>query len=347
MKKILYISGTRADYGLMRNLLFDIKRVFRLEIIATGMHLMPEFGKTVKEIEKDGFRVIKVDARYEKDDRKSIADFIGKFITLLSQKIEKPDAILLIGDRAEMLAGAIVGTYLAIPVIHIHGGEVSATADNPIRHAITQLSNIHFAATKKSAERIIKMRGKDNMFVSGAPGLDRKFTSSKDIFKKYGKPKIIVIQHPVSEEIDKSAKHMKETMEAVKELGYPTIVIYPDADAGGREMIKVIEKYRKYSFIKIFKSIPHEDYLGIMNVSSVMVGNSSGGIIEAASFNLPVVNIGIRQKGRERGLNVTDVSNDKKEIKKAILKAKKRKFKNPYFKKGTNKIIINNIKHEI
>jgi len=351
-RKILYISGTRADYSPLKTTLFSIKNNPRLEleIIVSGMHLMPEFGKTVNEIKKDGFKIHEINAIYEEDSKESMAGFIGKFILLLIEKIRKikPDIILVLGDRAEMLAGAIVGAYLAIPVAHIHGGDVSSTVDELARHAITKLSCIHFAVTKKSAERIIKMgEEKWRVHVVGAPGLYDalriKLASPEDIIKKYkldlSKPVLLVVQHPVTIEAKQAGIHMEETMSALKELGYQAIVIYPNADAGGREIIKVIEKYRKYPFIKIYKNIPRNDYLGLLKISNVMVGNSSSGIIEAPSFHLPAVNIGTRQLGRERAENIIDVDYKKEQIKKAIEKSiydtKLRKgvvkCKNPYF----------------
>ncbi|MCK5044570.1 UDP-N-acetylglucosamine 2-epimerase (hydrolyzing) [Candidatus Parcubacteria bacterium] len=345
MRKILYISGTRADYGLMKQALLAINKRSKLEIATTGMHLMPEFGETIKEIEKDGFKIHQIDAVYKDDSRESSSCFIGRFIQLLSERIKKikPDMILVLGDRAEMLGGAIVGAYSGIPVVHIHGGDLSSTVDEIVRHAITKLSHFHLPATKAAAERIIKM-GENPWRVSvvSAPGLDgildTKLFSEKEIAKKYkldfSKPVLLTVQHPA--EGDK--KQIKETMEAIKETGFQTVVIYPNADAGGREMIKIIEQYRKYSFIQIYKSLPRKDYLSLMKAASLMIGNSSSGIIESSAFRLPAVNIGSRQKGRERAENVIDAGYDKKQIKKAIQKAlynkkfkeKVKKCKNPY-----------------
>jgi len=350
-RKILYISGTRADYGLMRQVLFSIRKhpKLKIEIVVTGMHLMSEFGKTINEIKRDNFKIHKIEAIYKCDDKKSMANFIGEFILKLTKRIKniKPDIILVLGDRAEMLAAAIVGTYLTIPVAHIHGGEVTSTVDEIVRQAITKLAHTHIPATKKAAERIIKM-GEDGwrVFTVGAPGLDSIFNEKlfpkKEIAKKYNlnlsEPILLIIQHPVSEEIENAGKQMKETMEAIKELNYQSIVIYPNADAGGRKMIKVIEKYRKYLFIQIYKNISHKDYLSLMRIATAMVGNSSSGIIEAPSFHLPVINIGSRQEGRERARNIIDVGYNKKEIKEAILRAmndkkfqaKMKRCKNPY-----------------
>ena len=361
-RKILYISGTRADYGLMRGVLVSIKRNPKLEveIVATGMHLMPEFGKTVNEIKKDGFKVHELRAIYKKDDKESMVSFIGRLISLLVVKIKriKPDLILVMGDRGEALAGAIVGSYLTIPVAHIHGGDVSSTIDEIARHAITKMSHIHFPATKKSAGRIIKMgEEKRRVFKVGAPGLDdilnEKLISDSELGKKYdlnlSKPFLIVLQHPLTAEISKAANQMKEIREAVKELGYQSIIIYPNADAGGRQITKVIEKYRKYPFVKIHKNIPRKDYLSLLNRARVLVGNSSSGIIEAPSFKLPVVSTDSRQEGRETAGNIINVGCDKGEIKEAVKRAifdkkflkKLKKVKNPYGDGMTGKRISN------
>jgi len=330
IKKILYISGTRADYGLMHSVLkkIDNNPNFELYIGATGMHLMPEFGKTIQEIYKDGFKIIEIDTVYERDDRASMAVFIGNFIqdsTTLVKNLN-PDMILVLGDRAEMLGGAIVGTYLNIPIIHIHGGEISSTVDEHIRHAITKLAHVHLAATQKSADRIIKMgENPKNVYLVGAPGLDEivngEFTSSKILAQKYQlnlkAPLLLVIQHSVSGELDMAQAQMLETISAIIEEKYQTVVIYPNADAGGRKMIEIIQSYEKHPFIHAFKSIPHPDYLGLLKISSVLLGNSSSGIIEAASLHIPVINIGSRQNGREHAANVIHVNYNKDEIKKA------------------------------
>ena len=331
LKKILYISGTRADYGLMRETLLTINKTpgLELEIVVTGMHLMPEFGQTIAEIKKDNFKIHELKATYKRDDKGSMLEFIGEFLLMLLKKIKeiKPDFILILGDRAEALAGAIAGSYLAIPVLHIHGGDVSATVDEMVRHAITKLSHLHFAATKKSAERLIKM-GEDpwRVFVVGAPGLDsilnQKLLSPEEVAAKYKlnleRPILLVLQHPVTTEVEYAGKQMRETMEAIKEIALQTVVIYPNADAGGRKMIEVINRYKNNSFIQVHKNLPRLDYLSLMRIASVMIGNSSSGIIEAPSFGLPVVNIGEREKERERVESAINVGYNKKAIKKAI-----------------------------
>lgn len=361
MRKIAYISGTRADYGLMQSTLIKINQSpqLKLEVIVTGMHLMEEFGYTVCEIEKDGFTLHPIKETYEEDDRASMARFIGALITKLTDKLKEisPDAILLLGDRGEMLAGAVVGVYLGIPVVHVHGGEISSTVDDSTRHAITKLSHIHLPATTKSAERIIKMgESKENVFIVGAPGLDsilnEKLIESDKIAQMYdldlSRPIIIVIQHPVSTEINHARYQMQQTLESVIELKIQTLLIYPNADAGGREMIKVIKKYENSPYLKTYKNIPRKEYLSLLNVASVLIGNSSSGIIEAASFKLPVVNIGSRQRGRERSENVIDSEYRKEDLKSKILKClydenfkiKVKTCKNPYGEGKTGENIV-------
>ena len=350
-RKILYISGTRADYGLMRPVLkkLDISQKIDLELVITGMHLMGEFGMTINEIKEDSFKIHEIKVDFPEDNKFSAVNFIGNFIILLGNAVKTidPDIILLLGDRAEMLAGAIVGTYLNIPVAHLHGGEISSTVDEYARHAITKLANIHLAATEESAERIKKIgENPENVFVVGAPGLDNIFEEDLiepyELSKKYdldiSEPFIMVVQHPVSLEFENSADQIIETLEAIVTTGYQTIIIFPNADAGGRKIIKTIKNYEKYPFIQTFKSIPNKDYLSLMNMASVLVGNSSSGIIEAPSLGLPVVNIGSRQDGRERGQNIIDAGYNRSEIKLAIDKAindsefKKlvKKSQNPY-----------------
>jgi len=331
MRKILYISGTRADYGLIQSTLRNIDNYpeLQLEIIATGMHLMEEFGTTVNEIKKDGFTYHTIEATHKKDDRGSMVEFIGVLLQKLSLKIKeiKPDVILVLGDRGEMLAGAIAGVYLGIPVAHLHGGEVSSTVDDTTRHAITKLAHIHFPATELSAERILKMgEPKETVFVVGAPSLDsilyERLIESEKIADIYGldlsRPIVMVIQHPVSIEIEYAQDQIRQTLDAVVDLEFQTVVIYPNADAGGRRMIEIIKSYEHNPNIKAYKNIPRKEYLSLLKVASVLVGNSSSGIIEASSFKLPVVNIGTRQKGRERGENVIDADYEKGDIKSKI-----------------------------
>lgn len=334
MRKIAVITGTRAEYGIFKPVLNAIQNSdqLQLSLIVTGMHLLEEFGCTVKEIENDGFTIdATIPGLYSKDSTLDMAQSVGNAIVDISAVLDSicPDVLLILGDRGEMLAGAVAATYLAVVVAHIHGGEISGSVDGVVRHAITKLAHIHFPATEKSASRIVKM-GEDsqNVFVVGAPGLDtimqEKLVPPETLAQKYSiditAPVILVVQHPVVYE-DHAETQMKELMEAVSAFGIQTVVIYPNADAGGRKMIQVINQYESRPYIKLFKSMSHKDFITLMAHAQVMVGNSSSGIIEAPAFGLPVVNIGTRQKERERAENVIDVGHDREDIKKALTQA--------------------------
>jgi len=289
-----------------------------------------------------------------------MALFVGDFIQKLTSKIKEisPDMILLLGDRGEMLGAAIVSTYLGIPIAHSHGGDVSSTVDEQVRHAITKLAHIHFPATEKSAERIIKM-GEDpnNVHIVGSPGLDV-ILNEKDMpmdeLKKripidFDKQFIVMLQHSVPTEPEKAVEQVTPTLEAIKELGIQLVIIYPNSDAGGRAIIEKIKEYESLGFVHTFKNLDRSAYLSLMKRAAVQVGNSSSGMIESASFKLPVVNIGTRQFGRERADNVIDVDYDKEQIKAAVQKAltddafKKtvKNCKNPYGDGTAAKKIVN------
>lgn len=360
MRKILYISGTRADYGPMVSVLKAVRNhpALSLSVLVTGMHLSKEFGYTINEIKKDNFEIeAEIPILNLEDSGASMACAFGKQVSGFAKKIKKikPDIILLEGDRGEMLAGAIAGRYLGVVIAHASGGDRSSGSmiDDSMRHAITKLAHIHFPGTEKSANRIIKM-GEDprRVYLVGDPGNDyinnMEIVNPLFLSKKFNldlkKPIILVLQHSVSNESEKASYQMRETLEALVKLKYQAVIIYPNADAGGRAMIKIIEKYKKYAFIKIYPHLPHNDFLNLMKVSNVMVGNSSSGIIEAPIFNLPVVNIGTRELGRESARNIVCVGYNRNSIKKAIKMALTRrkltkKNRNPYISKNVGQKI--------
>lgn len=335
-RKICVVTGTRAEYGVLYPLIkaIDRSKDLELSIIVTGMHLMPEFGCTIKEIEADGFRVdMKVPMISKEDTSKAMAMSFGKCVIGMANALEKigPDILVVLGDRGEGLAAAIVGTHLNIPVAHIHGGDVTTggCVDESIRHSITRFAHVHFPATKKSAERIIKVGEEPwRVHVIGSLGIyamdKRDFIRKDELCKKLdlklNKPILLVVQHPVTTQVERAEEQMRETMKALVELEEQAVIIYPNADAGGRRMIKVINEYKKYPFIKIFKNLPYLTLTNLMKVSAAMVGNSSSAIVEAPLFGVPAVNIGIRQEGRERGGNVIDVPHQKDKIVKAVKK---------------------------
>ncbi|MFT5871850.1 MAG: GDP/UDP-N,N'-diacetylbacillosamine 2-epimerase (hydrolyzing) [Clostridium sp.] len=334
-RKIAVITGTRADYGIFYHVLKEIEKheSLDLKLIVCGMHLCPEYGMTINEIEKDGFVVSdKFETILASDTGTAMAKSIGLSIISMAQCFDriKPDILLILGDRGEMLAAATAAIHMNIPVAHIHGGEVTGTVDESVRHAITKLSHIHFPANEDSMQRIIKLGEKEeNIFVVGAPGLDyikrTKYLSRIEMLKRFNlkDDKIFLLtQHPVTTERDMVGWQIRETLDAIVELGYQTIVSYPNSDNGGREIIRIIEEYRaKYPFLKVFKNLSQVEYLSFLEIAAVMIGNSSSGIIEAPSFKLPVVNIGSRQEGRLRACNIIDVPYGKEAIKIGINKA--------------------------
>jgi GDP/UDP-N,N'-diacetylbacillosamine 2-epimerase (hydrolysing) len=364
MKKISYITGSRAEFGLMKQVLKEIKQSkdFELTIVATGMHLMPEFGYTLHEIQKENFNTKIINCKIKTDNKDGNAFYLGQLIIKLTEEfsINKPEIILINGDRVEAIAAALVGNYLMIPVAHVHGGDISSTIDEHIRHATTKLSHIHFAATKLSAERIFNLgEEKWRIHVIGSPGIygisKEKLMEKNKLEYLYkiniNKPFLILLQHPVSLEIKNSEKQIENSLEVIKEFKIPTLVIYPNSDAGGRKIIQKIKEYENVPFIKIHKNINHLDFISLLSHAKIILGNSSSAIIEGSFFNLPAINIGSRQQNREKSSNVIDCTYEKKDIKKALKKALSNEFKdnldkckNTYFKKNTGKIILEVLK---
>ncbi len=362
MRKILYVTGSRAEYGLMREALRRIVADPRLElhVAATGMHLMEKFGKSVELIKHDGFAVSELHATFEEDSAEGVASFLGAFITRFAAAARElePDLLLLLGDRVEILGAAAAANYLNIPVVHIHGGDITRTADEVARHAITKLAHVHLAATEESAKRIRAMGEEPwRVHTIGSPGVasikDKKLIGKGELCTRLGldpeKPLLIVLQHPVS--AGTAASDMSMTLDAVAESvsdsGAQVVVIYPNADAGGQAMIIEIEKRRAMPSFVIEKNLEYGTFLGLMAAADAMVGNSSAALIEAPSFGLPVVNIGEREAGRERARNAIDVPQEPDAIRKGIAKALSATFKeslagmeNQYFKEGTFERII-------
>ncbi len=333
-RKICVVTGSRAEYGLLRPVMLAIResRVLSLYVIACGMHLVPEFGLTYRNIEKDGFLISdRVEITPVDDSVSAMAESIGLGVVGMTKALDRinPDIVLFLGDRFEIFASAIAAAYSCRVVAHIHGGDSARSGlDESTRHAITKLAHIHFPATRKSAQRIKRM-GEDprRIFVVGAPGLDSilhtKLVHSSVISKKYGldrkNPFLLIAQHPVTTEPLHADEQMRKTLKAVQRIGYQTVIIYPNIDAGGRSIIGVINEYsKKFPFMRSYKSVPHAEYLSLLRDASVMVGNSSSGIVEASSFHVPVVDIGIRQEGRECAMNVIHVPHSVMAIEKAI-----------------------------
>jgi UDP-hydrolysing UDP-N-acetyl-D-glucosamine 2-epimerase len=350
-RKIAVTTGTRADYGILRPILKEIasNKKLSLYLIVTGMHLEKRHGLTVNEIRKDGFRIhASFKMIPKKDSTYSMTNAVGSAISSFAKifRTLKPDINLVLGDRDEMIASAVAAYHMNIPNAHIHGGDkTQAGIDEYNRHAITKISNIHFTATEKSKERVIRMgENPKYVFLTGSPSVDEvlanKITNKNDLEKKFGMhfhgEEILLIYHPVTTQSEQSDRQILGILNAIMITKRPTIAIAPNSDAGNRMIFKYLQLYsKKYDFIKLYPSVPRNDYLGLLKNCGVLVGNSSSGIIEASYFKIPVVNIGMRQKDRERGKNVIDVANYSPNlIHKAILKAIRMKRQNTLIKES-------------
>ena len=342
VRKITVTTGTRSEYGILRPILENISKNKKLELylIVTGMHNSKKFGLTLKEIKKDGFKIFKkFDMLPINDSNYSVTIALSKGIKSFADifKNLNPDINLILGDRDEMLASAIAAYHMNIPNAHIHGGDRSQGGiDEYTRHAITKMSNIHFAATKKSYLRIIRMgENRKNTFFVGSPSIDEikqnKISSLKILKEKYKinfiGNEILLLQHPVTTEIENTQEQIIDLLDAIKKLKITTLAIAPNSDAGNSVIFSKYGNFSKdHDFFNFFKSVPRNDFLGFLKYCGVLVGNSSSGIIEASYFKIPVVNIGIRQNGRDRGKNVIDIRHPNPElIQKSIIRALKMK----------------------
>ncbi|MEM7209873.1 MAG: UDP-N-acetylglucosamine 2-epimerase [Pseudomonadota bacterium] len=332
MRKVCYVTGTRADYGLMQHALqaFATHPSIDLSICVTGMHLLAAFGNTVEEIEADGIRIsgrvlVDLSGASGAEMAFAIADELTGFTQTFQD--ESPDVVVVLGDRGEMLAAAIAAIHLNIPIIHIHGGERSGTVDESVRHAISKLSHYHFVSTIESKNRLTKMgEREDHIFVTGAPGLDKivgmSAESRETLLPRYGLNSndeyCLVVFHPVVQESELAGKQMRTLLQALDRDRRNRIVLLPNADAGGTKIRTEIDQYCREHAMPVVTHCPRNDYLSLLANAKVLVGNSSSGIIEAASLGTAVVNVGNRQKARERNQNVIDVSVDETEIANAI-----------------------------
>jgi len=360
MRKVCYVTGTRADFGLMQNSLHAIHshQNLSLTLLVTGMHLLPVYGETWREIDHSGLTIgakIPVDLSGSSGAEMAIA--LGEQVVGFTQALQqlKPDLLLLLGDRGEMLAGAIAALHLNIPIVHIHGGELSGTVDESVRHAISKLAHFHFTATEKSRERLIRMGERpEHIFVTGAPGLDAIYQAElqerKPLFASYDldeeQPLLLILFHPIVQQANEAADQTRELLEAIVEIGPQSLVIMPNADAGGTTISEIVRDYASKKMIRTSVHVPRNEFLSLMAHAEVLVGNSSSGIIEAASLNTPTVNIGDRQRCRERNPNVIDVPPCKRDIVLAITKAqqmKERHWCNVYGKGNASESIVKHL----
>ena len=359
-KKILVTTGTRAEYGILYPLLKKLQKSKKIKLIlvVTGTHLSKKHGYTINEIKKDGF---KIDAKVKMIpkilDKKNLTKEIGHGIIQFSDIFSKfqPDMNIVFGDRDEMLASAITASHMNIINVHIAGGDKSGGIDEYNRHAITKLSNLHLTNTETSRKRVEKM-GENPKFIfnTGSLAMDeiKENTSSKTNVEKklnfkLNGDEIILIQHPVTTQLDLVEIQIQNTLRAMVNLKKPTIAIAPNSDAKSNVIYnKLQECSKKYDFIHFYNNFPRNEFLGLLKYCGVLVGNSSSGIAESSCFSIPVVNIGIRQEGRERGKKIIEIKDFKSaQIEKAIKSALNKKNEHKLLKntaygdgKTTNRI---------
>lgn len=307
-KKVLFITGTRADYGKIKSLMKILNDDARFEvyIFATGMHMLSNYGFTYKEIDKDGFEFIYPFINQKYDTNMDVA--LSNTISGLSYYINEsnPDAIIVHGDRLEALAGAIVGSFNNIRVFHIEGGEVSGTIDESIRHAITKFSHFHFVSNDDAKKRIMQLgEPEKNIFVFGSPDIDimysNKLPSIEEVKKYYEIPfdnYNILIYHPVTTEETMIEENIRSVIQAVIDSNDNFVVIYPNNDFGSDIILKEYDKFKNNAKFRVFPSMRFEYFLSLLKNADCMVGNSSSGIRETSIYGIPTVDIGTRQSGR-------------------------------------------------
>jgi GDP/UDP-N,N'-diacetylbacillosamine 2-epimerase (hydrolysing) len=319
-RKVCYITGARADFGLMQSTLLRIQRseMLELSVLVTGMHLLQEYGLTVSQIEAAGLPIA---ARVAVEDGPPtgalMAKNVGRMLIGFVEALEaiQPDIVLVLGDRGEMLAGALAAIHLNMAIVHIHGGERSGTVDELVRHAISKLAHFHFVATDESKTRLIRMgEVADHISVVGAPGLDDlkdsvlmdRQTLCADVGLDPARPVALLVYHPVLQEADRSGEYTALIVDAVLAKGFQIVALKPNSDAGSAGVRAVLEARASAGDIHLATHLPRPEFMSWLAASDLLVGNSSSGIIEAASFGTPVVNIGSRQNLRQRNSNVID-----------------------------------------
>ncbi len=357
-RKIAIVTSSRADYAHLRWLLHDLARhpAVELHVIALGPHLSPAFGHTGKQV--SAARVTRVECLLDSDSDVGMAKTIGVATLGLADALDRlrPDILLIIADRYEMLAPASVALALRIPIAHIEGGEITFGAiDDAVRNALTKMSHLHFACTRKAAERIVSM-GEDpwRITFSGSLSLDHlrrerlqtKAQVEKSLGVKLGAGAILCIYHPVTL-LKNTLDEAEEVFAALGGIKQAMIFIYPNADAGCRELAGRAGKFAStHKSSHIFVNLDHRTYLSLMKNVGVLVGNSSSGIIESTSLEVPAVNVGIRQLGREHAANVINVPAKRKAIQGAIERVLTADFRrsirgleSPYGDGGASKVI--------
>ena len=333
LRKVCVVVGSRANYSSIKSVMRAITRRpnLRLQLIVGASAVLDRFGSVIEVIERDGFVPdARVNMIIEGETPLTMAKSTGLGLLELPTLFDmlQPDLVVSVGDRFEAMATAVAAAYMNIPVAHTMGGEVTGTIDESIRHAVTKLAHLHFPANQQAADRIVKM-GEDpsKVCVVGCPRIDLVAEvaagSSGELDAAWldregvggdvdpSEPFLLVTQHPVTTEYGEGEQQVVETLEALRTLGMPAIVLWPNVDAGSDDVARGIRKFREQrhpEHIRFYKNFPVETYIRLMIHAACLVGNSSASIREGAYLGVPAVNIGTRQTGRERGSNVVDVS---------------------------------------
>lgn len=332
-RKICIVVNSRANYGRIKSVLSAVQERsdVELQLVLGASALLHRFGDAARLIREDGFEpVATVHSIVEGETPTTMAKSTGLGILELATLFEniRPDIVLTVADRFETIATAIAASYMNIPVAHTQGGEVTGSIDESVRHAVTKLSHLHFPATDLAAENIIRM-GEDpeRVFMTGCPSLDvladMDLALPPDLFERYGgvgtpldpdEPYVVVLQHPVTTEFGRGFDQIQETLHAVEALDLQTVWLWPNVDAGSDDIAKGLRLHREShprSRIHYFRHFAVEDYARLMSSAQCVIGNSSSSLREGSFLGVPAVNIGSRQQGRERAVNVVDVGYDR------------------------------------
>ncbi|MCM0668635.1 UDP-N-acetylglucosamine 2-epimerase [Flavobacterium tyrosinilyticum] len=327
-KKILFLTGTRADFGKIKSLIsiLESQHTFEVFVAVTGMHLQEEYGYTLLEIQRCGYKNIHTFKNHTHETTMDLT--LAKTIEGLSNyvKIVEPDLILVHGDRVETLAGAIVGSLNNILVAHIEGGEISGTVDELIRHSVSKLSHIHFVSNAEAAKRLKQMGEiKESIFTIGSPDIDIMFSDKLpdlEIAKQYYQIDFnsfaIVMFHPITTEIDSMEDYATNFVEALLNDTHNYVVVFPNNDLGSQIILDAYKRLSGNSRFRIFPSLRFEYFLTLLKNSQFIIGNSSAGIREAPYYGIPIINIGTRQQNRAVHADIINVDYEKKNISKAL-----------------------------
>jgi UDP-hydrolysing UDP-N-acetyl-D-glucosamine 2-epimerase len=342
VRKICIVIGSRANYSSIKSAMRAIAAhpALELQLVVGASAILDRYGSVVDLIEQDGFTAAaKVHMLIEGETPATMAKSTGLGLLELPTVFEtlKPDCVLTVGDRFETMATTLAAAYMNIPVAHTMGGEVSGTIDESIRHAVTKFAHLHFPASAGARERIIRLGERpEDIHLVGCPRIDlvaeilgsRPACADDRIFElgvgdrlDLAQPFLLVSQHPVTTEYGAGEQQIMETLDAVRDVELPAIVLWPNADAGSEDIARGIRKLRERNLARnmhFFKNLSIEVYVGLMARTACLIGNSSSGIREGAFIGTPVVNIGTRQAGRERGRNVIDVPHERTAIAAAI-----------------------------